>query len=149
MVSWKDKMDARYGDNAEQELPYWDGVMLSERKELLAAQGFKGVDKSLELLRAKGYRVVKSSAFTPRGIYDKDHTVPVSGEPAADNLFLSKTLIRLSLWRFIINMDAMKIIFRFILTGQLNRMRRMLKGVIFLFWKKLRLISRWDLPLFN
>ncbi len=90
MVSWKDKMDARYGDNAEQELPYWDGVMLSERKELLAAQGFKGVDKSLELLRAKGYRVVKSSAFTPRGIYDKDHTVPVSGEPAADNLFFEQ-----------------------------------------------------------
>ncbi|MBE6458727.1 MAG: hypothetical protein E7010_02815 [Alphaproteobacteria bacterium] len=145
MVSWKDKMDARYGDNAEQELPYWDGVMLSERKELLAAQGFKGVDKSLELLRAKGYRVVKSSAFTPRGIYDKDHTVPVSGEPAADNLFFEQ------------NFDPFEFMaiynkygrYENILTGQLNRMRRMLKGVIFLFWKKLRLISRWDLPLFN
>lgn len=90
MVNWKDKMSARYGMDAEQELPYWDGVMLPERKELLAAQGFSGVNKSLELLKDKGYRVVKSSAFTPRGIYDKDHTAPVSGEPAANNLFFEQ-----------------------------------------------------------
>lgn len=90
MANWKDKMEARYGIDAERELPYWDGVMLPERKEVLAAQGFEGVDKSLELLAAKGYRIVKSSAFTPRGIYDKEHTAPVSGKPAADNLFFEQ-----------------------------------------------------------
>lgn len=90
MANWKDKMESRYGIDAEQELPYWDGVMLPERKELLAAQGFAGVDKSLELLEAEGYRVVKSSAFTPRGIYDKNHTAAVAGAPKADNLFFEQ-----------------------------------------------------------
>lgn len=90
MANWKDKMEARYGDDAEQELPYWEGTMLSERKEELAARGYEFVDRSLALLLAKGYRVVKSSAFTPRGIYDREHTDAAAGAPAADNLFFEQ-----------------------------------------------------------
>lgn len=90
MSNWKEKMTALYGTDAAQELPYWDGTMLSERKEELAAKGYDFVDRSLMLLQAKGYRVVKSSAFTPRGIYDKEHMSPVLGKPAADNLFFEQ-----------------------------------------------------------
>lgn len=90
MANWKEKMDARYGKNTEQELPYWDGTMLPERKEELAARGYEFIDCSLALLWVKGYRVVKSSAFTPKGIYDRDHVEPVEGKPAADNLFFEQ-----------------------------------------------------------
>ncbi len=90
MTNWKDKMEKLYGGNGEQELKYWDGTMSQERKDELAARGYNFVNVLLERLAVKGYRIVKSSAFTPKGIYDKEHLTAKPGAAAADNLFFEQ-----------------------------------------------------------
>lgn len=91
MSNWWEKMAEKYGTDEKQELPYWNGTMVPQRKQQLAAKGLKYTDKLLSLLLAKGYRVVKSSAFTPKGIYNHEHTAAAAGEaPQANNLFFEQ-----------------------------------------------------------
>ena len=87
MVNWEDKMKKRYGLNETQHLKYWTGTMTQERKDELAKQGYAYINLNLERLLARGYRIVKSSAFTPKGVYDKYHLTHESQEANAKTMF--------------------------------------------------------------
>ena len=90
MVNWHDKMKARYGSNCEQHLKYWNGTMTQERKDELAKQGYAYINLNLEKLLARGYRVVKSSAFTPKGVYDKYSPTSDRKDLSADTMFFEQ-----------------------------------------------------------
>ncbi len=90
MVNWEDKMKKRYGLNETQHLKYWTGTMTQERKDELAKQGYAYINLNLERLLARGYRIVKSSAFTPKGVYDKYHLTHESQEANAKTMFFEQ-----------------------------------------------------------
>ncbi len=90
MSNWKTRMLELYGSDEKQELAYWYGTMSDERKTELAQGGYEGIDKTLVQLLNKGYRIVKSSAFTPKGTYNNQNTAPLDAQPNADNLFFEQ-----------------------------------------------------------
>lgn len=90
MTKWIEKFEQLYGLDPEQKLDYWYGELAQDKKKEFAAGGFKRVDEILGKLFDKGYRVVKSSAITPRGIYDKYNLTAQESEPAANNLFFEQ-----------------------------------------------------------
>lgn len=93
--AWDAKMLALYArqENSQEldetrSLKYWDGVMSDKAKSQRNKTYSQIDDMALELLD-KGYRIVKSSAITPRGILGavNGNYGEESPEASADNLF--------------------------------------------------------------
>lgn len=97
--SWADRIIAKYGsyENAvkhyrekyaitdeSRPMKVWDGVMVDEAKRK-RCKSFAEIDEMTEDLLKRGYRIVKSSAITPKGGNFDDKT------PKADNLFFEQS----------------------------------------------------------
>ena len=97
--SWADRILKKYGSYEEAVKSYrlnhmqadenrlmkvWDGVMLHDAK-IERCKSFSEIDKMVEALLKKGFRLVKSSAITPKAnSYGGD-------EPKSDNLFFEQS----------------------------------------------------------
>ena len=96
--SWADRILKKYGsfdeavkyyrrkralDDEERLMKVWDGVMLDDAK-IERCKSFEEIDLMVDELLSKGYRIVKSSAITPKGC--NYHEIV----PNAHNLFFEQ-----------------------------------------------------------
>ncbi len=89
-LAWKNKMKSKYGLAPKTELKVWDGTMTEEAKKERNLP-YDEIDKLTEELLKKGYRIVKSSAITPKGNYGTDVFSQQSDSANAQNLFYEQT----------------------------------------------------------
>jgi len=84
--SWENRMHRVYGDLSEtQPMFYWDGVMTEEDKKKRQLT-WEQLDEMAGGLLKDGYRIIKCSAISPKGVY----SLYSRGEPTppnASNLF--------------------------------------------------------------